>query len=231
MALGMPAGELVVLFVALLAAGFATGVLAGLLGIGGGGILVPLLYELFGALGTDDAIRMHLAVGTSLAVIAPTSLRSFAAHRARGAVDLELVKSMALPVVLGVGLGAVLARYADFDGAPGGLGRRGEPDRAQAAARARQLAPRRCRAGQPVPRALRRLRRPGLDADEHRRRRVHHRADDLLRPADAARRGDLVGLRAADLDPGRARLRLGRLERAGPAARARSATSACSARS
>ena len=75
----MPAGELVVLFVALLAAGFATGVLAGLLGIGGGGILVPLLYELFGALGTDDAIRMHLAVGTSLAVIAPTSLRSFAA--------------------------------------------------------------------------------------------------------------------------------------------------------
>jgi uncharacterized protein len=113
MALGMPAGELVVLFVALLAAGFATGVLAGLLGIGGGGILVPLLYELFGALGTDDAIRMHLAVGTSLAVIAPTSLRSFAAHRARGAVDLELVKSMALPVVLGVGLGAVLARYAD----------------------------------------------------------------------------------------------------------------------
>jgi uncharacterized protein len=113
MALGMPAGELVVLFVALLAAGFATGVLAGLLGIGGGGILVPLLYELFGALGTDDAIRMHLAVGTSLAVIAPTSLRSFAAHRAHGAVDLELVKSMALPVVLGVGLGAVLARYAD----------------------------------------------------------------------------------------------------------------------
>ncbi len=113
MNLAVPAGELVVLAVALLAAGFATGLLAGLLGIGGGGILVPLLYELFGALGTDDAIRMHLAVGTSLAVIVPTSLRSFAAHRARGAVDLGLVKSMALPVILGVALGAVLARHAD----------------------------------------------------------------------------------------------------------------------
>ena len=109
----MPASELALLVVALLAAGFATGLLAGLLGIGGGGILVPLLYELFGALGTGDAVRMHLAVGTSLAVIVPTSLRSFAAHRARGAVDLDLVRSMALPVVAGVGLGAVLARHAD----------------------------------------------------------------------------------------------------------------------
>jgi uncharacterized membrane protein YfcA len=113
MDLGVPASELAVLVVALLAAGAVTGLLAGLLGIGGGGILVPLLYELFGALGVDDAIRMHLAVGTSLAVIVPTSLRSFAAHRARGAVDLDLVKSMALPVILGVAIGAVVARYAD----------------------------------------------------------------------------------------------------------------------
>jgi uncharacterized membrane protein YfcA len=56
---------------------------------------------------------MHLAVGTSLAVIVPTSLRSFAGHRARGAVDMDLVRSMALPVVAGVVIGAVLARYAD----------------------------------------------------------------------------------------------------------------------
>jgi uncharacterized membrane protein YfcA len=113
MDLGVPACELAVRVVALLAAGAVTGLLAGLLGIGGGGILVPLLYELFGVLGVDDAIRMHLAVGTSLAVIVPTSLRSFAAHRARGAVDLDLVKSMALPVILGVALGAVVARYAN----------------------------------------------------------------------------------------------------------------------
>ena len=113
MDLGVPLGELLALAGALLAAGAATGLLAGLLGIGGGGILVPVLYDLFGVLGADDAIRMHLAVGTSLAVIVPTSLRSFAGHRARGAVDMDLVRSMALPVVAGVTLGAVLARYAD----------------------------------------------------------------------------------------------------------------------
>jgi uncharacterized protein len=113
MDLGVPPGELAALMGALLAAGFATGLLAGLLGIGGGSILVPVLYEVFGALGVDDAVRMHLAVGTSLAVIVPTSLRSFAGHHARGAVDMALVRSMALPVVAGVALGAVLARYAD----------------------------------------------------------------------------------------------------------------------
>src|ERR671919_912139 len=113
MDLGIPAGELALLLGALLAAGFVTGLLAGMLGIGGGGILVPVLYELFGALAVDDTIRMHLAVGTSLAVIIPTSLRSFAAHRARGAVDIDLVKSMALPVIAGVCLGAALARYSN----------------------------------------------------------------------------------------------------------------------
>jgi uncharacterized membrane protein YfcA len=113
MDVGVPPGELAALLGALLAAGFATGLLAGLFGIGGGSILVPVLYEVFGALGVADAIRMHLAVGTSLAVIVPTSLRSFAGHRARGAVDLALVRSMALPVVAGVALGAVLARYSN----------------------------------------------------------------------------------------------------------------------
>jgi uncharacterized membrane protein YfcA len=105
--------ELLGLGGALLAAGVMTGLLAGLLGIGGGGILVPVLYEVFGALGIDDAVRMHLAVGTSLAVIVPTSLRSFTAHHARGAVDLDLVRSMAPWVVLGVVLGAFLARYSN----------------------------------------------------------------------------------------------------------------------
>ncbi len=115
MDLGVSWGALALLVGALLAAGFVTGLLAGLLGIGGGGILLPLLYELFGSLGVDDAVRLHLAVGTSLAVIVPTSIRSFAAHRAKGAVDMDLLRSMALPVVIGVGLGALLARYADDD--------------------------------------------------------------------------------------------------------------------
>jgi uncharacterized membrane protein YfcA len=113
MDLGIPTGELVLLVGALLAAGLVTGLLAGMLGIGGGGILVPVLYELFGTLGVDESIRMHLAVGTSLAVIVPTSLRSFAGHRARGAVDMDLLKSMALPVIAGVCLGAALARYSN----------------------------------------------------------------------------------------------------------------------
>jgi uncharacterized membrane protein YfcA len=111
--LGIPLGEGALLVLALLAAGLATGVLAGLLGIGGGSILVPVLYEVFSSLGVDDAVRMHLAVGTSLAVIVPTSLRSFAGHRSRGAVDMDLVRSMALSVVAGVCLGAVLARYSN----------------------------------------------------------------------------------------------------------------------
>jgi uncharacterized protein len=113
MDVGLPLGEIALLAGALLAAGLVTGLLAGLLGIGGGGILVPVLYELFGALGGADAVRMHLAVGTSLAVIVPTSLRSFAGHRARGAVDMDLVRSMAPAVVAGVGLGAVLARHSN----------------------------------------------------------------------------------------------------------------------
>jgi len=113
MDVGVPLGEVPLLVVALLAAGVVTGLLAGLLGIGGGSILVPVLYEVLGALGVDESVRMHLAVGTSLAVIVPTSLRSFAGHRARGAVDMDLVRSMAPAVVAGVCLGAVLARYSD----------------------------------------------------------------------------------------------------------------------
>jgi uncharacterized protein len=113
MGVGVSPGEFAALIGALLAAGFATGLLAGLLGIGGGGILVPVLYEVFGALGVDETVRMHLAVGTSLAVIVPTSLRSFAGHRARGAVDMDLVHGMTVPVVAGVMLGAVLARHAN----------------------------------------------------------------------------------------------------------------------
>jgi len=113
MDLGVSIGDLSPLVGALLAAGLVTGLLAGLLGIGGGGILVPVLFEVFAALDVDPGVRVHLAVGTSLAVIVPTSLRSFQSHRATGAVDTALLKSMALPVILGVVLGAVIARYAD----------------------------------------------------------------------------------------------------------------------
>jgi uncharacterized membrane protein YfcA len=97
----------------LLLAGAVTGVLAGLFGVGGGAILVPVLYELFRQLNVPVALIMPLCVGTSLAVIIPTSLRSFLGHHKAGAVDMASLKQWALPVLLGVLLGAAIARFAD----------------------------------------------------------------------------------------------------------------------
>ncbi len=110
---GLPIGELAMLLAMLLGGGFAMGILAGLFGIGGGGIMVPILYELFSSIGVDEAVRMHLCVGTSLAVIMPTSLRSFFSHKAKGAVDMDIIRSMVAPVVAGVVIGTIVARYSN----------------------------------------------------------------------------------------------------------------------
>ena len=93
-------------------AGCLTGLLAGLFGVGGGAVLVPVLYEVFGVLKVPESVRMPLCVGTSLAVIIPTALRSFRAHRAHGAADMDIVRIWAVPVVLGVIVGSVAARFA-----------------------------------------------------------------------------------------------------------------------
>ena len=74
------------LALAIVAGGVVTGLLAGLFGIGGGAIIVPVLYEVFRVLGVPEDVRMQLCVGTSLAIIVPTTIRSYLAHRARGAV-------------------------------------------------------------------------------------------------------------------------------------------------
>lgn len=110
---GVPLSDLVWPIATLMAGGAVVGLLSGLLGIGGGGILVPILYEAFGIIGIDDDVRMHLCIGTSLAVIVPTSLRSYYGHYRRGAVDTELVRDMTIPIVLGVGLGSLIASVAD----------------------------------------------------------------------------------------------------------------------
>ncbi|MDH3668145.1 MAG: sulfite exporter TauE/SafE family protein [Paracoccaceae bacterium] len=110
---GLPAGELALLFAMLLAGGLVMGLLAGLLGVGGGGIMVPILYELFSAIGVGEAVLMHLCVGTTLAVMVPTSLRSFFSHKAKGAVDLGILGSMVVPVVAGVVIGTLVARFSD----------------------------------------------------------------------------------------------------------------------
>ncbi|TWG60993.1 sulfite exporter TauE/SafE family protein [Aminobacter sp. J44] len=107
--------EIIVIIVGLLAAGAVTGILAGVFGVGGGAVIVPVLYELFRVLEVPDEIRMPLAVGSSLAIIIPTSIRSFTAHHKRGTVDLSIIRVWAVPVVLGVVAGGVIARYAPAD--------------------------------------------------------------------------------------------------------------------
>lgn len=94
---------------ALAAAGAVSGLLAGLFGIGGGAVLVPAFYQVFGLFGVDDAVRMHLSVGTSLAIIIPTSLSSFRAHYKRGVVDTGLLKSFVVAVPLGVVAASLVA--------------------------------------------------------------------------------------------------------------------------
>ena len=95
----------------LAAGGAVAGFAAGLLGIGGGAILVPVLYEVFGFAGVDEAVRTHLAVGTSLAVILPTGLRSAYGHNQKQGVDWSFVKLIAVFIVVGVVIGTLIANY------------------------------------------------------------------------------------------------------------------------
>lgn len=97
---------------ALAAGGAVTGVLAGLFGVGGGAITVPVLFEVFRLLGTEPEIAMPLAVGSSLAIIIPTSIRSALGHYRKGAVDPSVLRAWALPILIGVSMGAVIARTA-----------------------------------------------------------------------------------------------------------------------
>ena len=78
---GISPFELATLAVGLLAAGAVTGLLAGVFGVGGGAVVVPVLYELFRVIGVPEEVRMPLCVGTSLAIIIPTSIRSFNATK------------------------------------------------------------------------------------------------------------------------------------------------------
>ena len=95
----------------LIATGALSGFLAGLFGIGGGAVLVPVFYECFRLAGVPLEVRMPLCIGTSLAVIIPTSIRAFRAHYLRGAVDMAVLKLWWLPILIGVLAGSVTARY------------------------------------------------------------------------------------------------------------------------
>ncbi len=104
--------EFLLVALLLLASGAATGILAGVFGVGGGALMVPVLFEVFRLLAIPEVTAMPLAVGTSLAIIVPTSIRSYRGHLARGAVDTALLRVWAVPVVAGVAVGAALARFA-----------------------------------------------------------------------------------------------------------------------
>jgi uncharacterized membrane protein YfcA len=109
---GLDVSHLLELALLLVAVGALSGFLAGLFGIGGGAILVPVFYECFRLAGVPLEVRMPLCIGTSLAIIIPTSVRSYRAHYARSAVDMEILKAWWLPVLTGVIAGSVTARYA-----------------------------------------------------------------------------------------------------------------------
>jgi uncharacterized protein len=96
---------------ALATTGVFAGLLAGLLGVGGGIVIVPVLYFLFQGFGVSPASAMLIATATSLATIIPTSLSSIRAHRQKGNVDFELLKFWAGFILLGVLLGSALVTF------------------------------------------------------------------------------------------------------------------------
>src|SRR5260370_38404143 len=96
----------------LVIAGVVGGLVAGMLGVGGGIVVVPVLYHVLALLGVDVDARMHIAVATSLATIIPTSFSSVPSHNLKGPVDWELLRRWPPPMVVGVGIGSALSGIA-----------------------------------------------------------------------------------------------------------------------
>lgn len=111
----LPMSELLWLAGALALGGMVTGVLAGVFGVGGGAVIVPVLAELFHHLDVADRFDMHLAVGTSLAIIIPTAIRSYLAHRKRGSVDPVALRAWLAPVAVGSLAGVLIAALVSSD--------------------------------------------------------------------------------------------------------------------
>lgn len=104
-------GELGTFALGLVLAGIVGGLVAGMLGVGGGIVVVPVLYHVLGLMGVDPGVRMHIAVGTSLATIIPTSFSSTRSHDKKGAVDWELLRRWAVPMVVGVLIGSAVSGF------------------------------------------------------------------------------------------------------------------------
>lgn len=105
---GLDLAMLPTLLLVAVASGVMGGVLAGLLGVGGGIVIVPALYFAFSHTDMDPALTIQLSVGTSLATIIFTSMSSSWGHFKQGAIDLTLLKRWSLPILIGVVVGAML---------------------------------------------------------------------------------------------------------------------------
>ena len=101
--------DIIAVIIAMLLTGMVGGIIAGLLGVGGGIVMVPVLEVLLGSIGVDPSIRMHIAVGTSLAIILPTSLSSARTHHQEKAVLTDVVRYWGPYIVIGTILGALIA--------------------------------------------------------------------------------------------------------------------------
>src|SRR5690348_870809 len=104
--------ELLPLIAVLAVSGLLAGFVAGMLGVGGGIVTVPVLEYSLRFAGVPDEYRMHVAVATSLAAIIPTSIQSARAHHSRGALDVELARNWAIPMFLAAFAGSLLASHA-----------------------------------------------------------------------------------------------------------------------
>ncbi len=112
MLLGVSLHEILWLALALLVGGMISGVLAGMFGVSGGSVIVPVLYEAFRVLGVPEDVRMQLCLGTSIAIVVPTTIRSYLTHRAKGVVIPGVIRRWTWPAVIGVACSAAIASFA-----------------------------------------------------------------------------------------------------------------------
>ncbi len=103
--------EFYIYFVGLLVTGVVAGLIAGLFGVGGGIVIVPILFWIFTSLKFPDEILMHMAIGSSLATIIPTSIASARAHYRKGSIDIDVIKKWGFGIFLGALLGGFSGKF------------------------------------------------------------------------------------------------------------------------
>ena len=103
--------DLFIYFIGLLITGVIGGLIAGLFGVGGGIVIVPILFWIFTSLNFPNEILMHMAIGSSLATIIPTSISSARAHYKKGSIDIDIIKKWYPGIFLGAVIGGLSGKY------------------------------------------------------------------------------------------------------------------------